>query len=70
MSDDKSITKLCVIMPAFTSLFVISTAILISNNIYFGNTNLAYGHANQMNSDITNLKIQYIPEKKNSCRRY
>ncbi|MGA9152211.1 MAG: hypothetical protein WBZ36_16675 [Candidatus Nitrosopolaris sp.] len=64
MSNDKSIMKLCVIMPAFTSLFVISIAILISNNIYFGNTNPAYGHTNQMNSNITNLKIQDIPEKK------
>lgn len=64
MSNDKSIMKLCVIMSAFTSLFVISTPILISNNIYLGNTNLAYGHANQMNSNITNLKIQNIPEKK------
>ena len=64
MPNDKSIMKLCVIMAAFTSLFVISIAILISNNIYFGNTNLAYGHTNQMNSNITNLKIQNIPEKK------
>ena len=33
-------------------------------NLYLGNTNLAYGHTNQMNSNITNLKIQDILEKK------
>ena len=37
---------------------------MISNNIYSGNTNFVYGHANQMNSNITNLKIQNIPAKK------
>ena len=51
---------------AFAFLFIIpSTAILISNNSYFGTSNLAYGQPAQMNSNVTNsLNIQNIPVKK------
>ena len=38
---------------------------MISNNRYFGTTNLAYGQPDQMNSNVTNtLNIQNIPVKK------
>ena len=51
---------------AFAFLLIIpSTAILISNNSYFGTTNLVYGQPDQTNSNSTNsLNIQNIPVKK------
>jgi hypothetical protein len=51
---------------AFAFLLIIpSTAILISNNSYFGTTNLMYGNPDQMNSNVTNSpNIQNIPVKK------
>ena len=51
---------------AFAFLLIIpSTAILISNNSYFGTTNLVYGQSDQTNSNVTNtLNIQNIPVKK------
>src|SRR2546430_129309 len=63
MPNHKSIRKLWVVMPvfiAFTLLLIIPrTTILISNNSYFGTTNLAYGQPDQMNSNVTNsLNIQ------------
>jgi pimeloyl-ACP methyl ester carboxylesterase len=69
MSNHESIMKLWVVMPlfiAFAVLFIIpSTAVLISNNSYFGTTNLVYGQPDQMNSNVTNsLNIQNIPLKK------
>jgi pimeloyl-ACP methyl ester carboxylesterase len=69
MSNHESIMKLWVVMPlfiAFAFLFIIpSTAVLISNNSYFGTTNLVYGQPDQMNSNVTNsLNIQNIPLKK------
>ena len=69
MSNHKSIRKLWVVMPvflAFAFLFIVpSTTILISNNRYFGTTNLAYGQPDKMNSNVTNsLNIQNIPVKK------
>src|SRR5207253_10982470 len=69
MSNHKSIRKLWVVMPvflAFAFLFIVpSTTILISNNRYFGTTNLAYGQPAQMDSNVTNsLNIQNIPVKK------
>src|SRR6478672_13854063 len=69
MSNHKSIRKLWVVMPvflAFAFLFIVpSTTILISNNRYFGTTNLAYGQPDQMNSNVTNsVNIQNIPVKK------
>jgi pimeloyl-ACP methyl ester carboxylesterase len=47
-------------------IIIPSTAILISNNSYFGTTtNLVYGQLDQMNSNVTNsLNIQNIPVKK------
>ena len=56
-------------MPVFIAfafpLIIPSTAILISNNSYFGTSNLAYGQSDQMNSNVTNsLNIQNIPVKK------
>ncbi|MGB6674828.1 MAG: alpha/beta hydrolase [Candidatus Nitrosopolaris sp.] len=58
-----------VVMPVFIAfaflLIIPSTAILISNNSYFGTSNLAYGQPAQMNSNVTNsLNIQNIPVKK------
>jgi pimeloyl-ACP methyl ester carboxylesterase len=69
MSSHKSIMKLWVVMPLFIAfaflLIIPSTAILISNNSYFGTTNLAYGQLDRMNSNVTNtLNIQNIPVKK------
>jgi pimeloyl-ACP methyl ester carboxylesterase len=69
MSNQESIRRLWVVVPlfiAFAFLFTIpSTAILISNNSYFGTSNLAYGQPAQMNSNVTNsLNIQNIPVKK------
>ena len=69
MSIQESISRLWVVVPlfiAFAFLFIVpSTAILISNNSYFGTTNLAYGQPDQMNSNVTNsLNIQNIPVKK------
>jgi pimeloyl-ACP methyl ester carboxylesterase len=69
MSNHESIRKLWVVMPlfiAFAFLFIIpSTAILISNNSYFGTTNLAYGQPDQMNSNVTtSLNIHGIQVKK------
>jgi hypothetical protein len=51
---------------AFAFLLIIpSTAILISNNSYFGTINLVYGQPDQMNSNVTNsLIIHNIPVKK------
>jgi hypothetical protein len=51
---------------AFAFLFIIpSTAILISNNSYFGTTNHVYGQPDHMSSNVTNsLNIQNIPLKK------
>jgi pimeloyl-ACP methyl ester carboxylesterase len=51
---------------AFALLFIVpSTSILISNNRYFGTTNLSYGQPDQINSNVTNsLNIQNIPVKK------
>jgi hypothetical protein len=48
------------------TLFIIpSTAISISNSSNFGTTNLAYGHSDQLNSNVSNtLNIQNIPVKK------
>ena len=68
MSNHECIRKLWVV-PLFIALaflFIIpSTAILISNNSYFGTTNLAYGQLDRMNSNVTNtLNIQNIPVKK------
>ena len=56
-------------MPVFIAFAFLlinpSTAILISNNSYFGTTNLVYGQPDQMNSNVTNLlNIQNIPVKK------
>ena len=46
-------------------LIIPSTAILISNNSYFGTTNIVYGQSDQINSNVTNsLNIQNIPVKK------
>jgi pimeloyl-ACP methyl ester carboxylesterase len=69
MSNHEPIRKLWVVMSvfiAFAFLFIIpSTAILISNNSYFGTTILAYGQPDQMNSNVTNsLNIQNMPVKK------
>ena len=69
MSNHESIRKLWVVMPVFIAfaflLIIPSTAILISNNSYFGITNLVYGQPDQTNSNITNsLNIQNIPVKK------
>ena len=69
MPNHKSIRKLWVVMPvfiAFTLLLIIPrTTILISNNSYFGTTNLAYGQPDQMNSNVTNsLNMHDIPVKK------
>jgi hypothetical protein len=63
MSNHEPIRKLWVVMPifiAFAFLFIIpSTAILISNNRYFGTTILGYGKPDHMNSNVTNsLNIQ------------
>jgi pimeloyl-ACP methyl ester carboxylesterase len=69
MSNHECIRKLWVV-PLFIALaflFIIpSTAILLSNNSYFGTTtNLVYGQLDQMNSNVTNsLNIQNIPVKK------
>jgi pimeloyl-ACP methyl ester carboxylesterase len=70
MSNHDCIRKLWVV-PLFIALaflFIIpSTAILLSNNSYFGTTttNLVYGQLDQMNSNVTNsLNIQNIPVKK------
>jgi len=65
----KSIRKLWVVMLvfiAFTLLLIIpSTTILISNNSYFGTSNLAYGKPDQLNSNVTNsLNIRDIPVNK------
>ena len=75
MSNQEPISKLWVVVPlfiAFVFLFIIpSTAILISNNSYFGTTILAYGKPDQINFNVTNsLKIQNIPVKKSPCWRY
>ena len=69
MSNHESIRKLWVVMPLFIAfaflLIIPSTAILISNNSYFGTTNLVYGQPDQTNSNVTNsLNIQNIPVKK------
>ena len=69
MSNHQSIRKLWVVMPLFIAfaflLIIPSTAILISNNSYFGTTNLVYGQSDQTNSNVTNtLNIQNIPVKK------
>src|SRR4051812_15461755 len=69
MSSHKSTSKLRVVMPlsiVFAFLLIIpSTAILISNNSYFGTTNIVYGQSDQINSNVTNsLNIQNIPVKK------
>src|SRR5438445_10944448 len=69
MSNHEYTRKLWVVMPlfiAFAFLFIIpSTAISISNNSYFGTTNLVYGQLDHMNSNVTNsLNIQNIPVKK------
>jgi pimeloyl-ACP methyl ester carboxylesterase len=69
MSSHKSTRKLRVVMPlsiVFAFLLIIpSTAILISNNSYFGTTNIVYGQSDQINSNVTNsLNIQNIPVKK------
>jgi len=61
--------KICVVMPlfiAFAFLFIIpGTAILISNNRYFGTTSLVYGQPDLLNSNVTNsLNIQNISVKK------
>jgi pimeloyl-ACP methyl ester carboxylesterase len=69
MPNHKSIRRLWVVLPviiAFALLLIIpSTAILISNNSYFGTTNLVYGQPAQMNSNVTNsVNIQNIPLKK------
>jgi pimeloyl-ACP methyl ester carboxylesterase len=69
MSNHECIRKLWVV-PLFIALaflFIIpSTAILLSNNSYFGTTNnLVYGQLDQMNSNVTNsLNIQNMPVKK------
>ncbi|MDP9288563.1 MAG: hypothetical protein M3P08_10230 [Thermoproteota archaeon] len=75
MPNHESIMKLWVVMPLFTAfafLFIIpSSAILISNNSYFGTTILAYGKPDQMNSNVTNsVNIHDIPVKKSPRRRY
>jgi pimeloyl-ACP methyl ester carboxylesterase len=51
---------------AFAFILIIpSTAISISNNSYFGTTNLVYGQLDQMHSNVTNsLNIHGIPVKK------
>ncbi|MGB7953170.1 MAG: hypothetical protein WCF23_04255 [Candidatus Nitrosopolaris sp.] len=58
MSNHESIRKLWVVMPLFIAfaflLIIPSTAISISNNSYFGTTNLAYGQQDQMNPYLTN----------------
>ena len=68
MSNQESISKLWIVplLIAFAFLFIIpSTAMLISNNSYFGTTNLAYGQPDQMNSNVTNsLNIHDIAVKK------
>ena len=69
MSNQESIRKLWVVVPLFIVfaflLVVPSSPILISNNRYFGTTNLAYSQPAQMNSNVTNsLNIQNIPVKK------
>jgi pimeloyl-ACP methyl ester carboxylesterase len=69
MSNQESIRKLWVVVPLFIVfaflLVVPSSPILISNNRYFGTTNLAYGQPTQMNSNVTNsLNILNIPVKK------
>jgi hypothetical protein len=69
MSIQEFISKLWVIVPlfiAFAFLFIVpSTAILISNNSYFGTTNLVYGQPDQIKFNVTNsVNIQNIPVKK------
>jgi hypothetical protein len=66
MSNQESIRKLWVVIPFFIAFaFLFSTAMLISNNSYFGTTNLVYGQLSQMNSNVKNLlNIQDIPVKK------
>jgi hypothetical protein len=69
MSSHKSTRKLRVVMPLFIVfaflLIIPSTAILISNNSYFGTTNIVYAQSDQTNSNVTNsLNIQNIPVKK------
>ena len=68
MSNQESISKLWIVplLIGFAFLFIVpSTAILISNNSYFGTTNLVYGQLDHMNSNVTNsLNIQNIPVKK------
>ena len=69
MSNHKSVRRLWVVVPLFIAfaflLVVPSSPILISNNSYFGTSNLAYGQPAQMNSNVTNsLNIQNIPVKK------
>jgi pimeloyl-ACP methyl ester carboxylesterase len=69
MSNHEAISKLWVLVPlfiAFAFLFIIpSTAILISNNSNFGNTNLAYGQPDQMKSNVTvSLTMQTTSVKK------
>jgi pimeloyl-ACP methyl ester carboxylesterase len=69
MSNQESISKLWVVMPLFIAfaflLIIPSTAILFSNNSYFGTINLVYGQSDQTNSNVTNsLIIHNIPVKK------
>ena len=69
MSNQESISKLRVVVPvfiAFAFLFIIpSNAILISNNSYFGTSNLVYGQPDQINPNVTNsLNVQNITAKK------
>src|SRR6266496_3968139 len=69
MSNHQSIRKLWVVMPLFIAfaflLIIPSTAILFSNNSYFGTINLVYGQSDQTNSNVTNsLIIHNMPIKK------
>jgi pimeloyl-ACP methyl ester carboxylesterase len=68
MNKIKTLTPLlalAIIIALAFLLIIPSTAILISNNSYFGTTNLVYGQPDQMNSNVTNsLNIQNIPVKK------
>ena len=69
MPNPESVTKLWLVMSLFIAfaflLIIPRTTILISNNSYFGTSNIVYGQSDQMNSNVTNsLNIQNIPVKK------